>query len=231
MIPGKKNYWKNDPRKIVSRKNVLQKLFSVKRMLGNLNAFYISIDWFHYTHKKTFDAHLTILHARNCRTLKESSVFISANTLTEDPIYPDIRTQIFSDPYYPDIRIICISELSEYLKLKHRIRWIRIIRISGYSHYPNPNFSTRFHRLITSENSTYTHTHTHTHTPWCSTLTPRFFISEFSGTIIPWTNFPGTIFPGNHFSEGPFSRDFSLGDFFPGDHFSGDLFFAYRSSY
>ena len=35
---------KNDPRKIRPRKNVLQKLFSGKRMLGNLNDFFIFID-------------------------------------------------------------------------------------------------------------------------------------------------------------------------------------------
>ena len=50
-----------------------------------------------------------------------------------------------------------------------------------------------FHRWITSEHST--------HTPRCSTLTPRFFVSEF----------PVDHFSGDHFS----------GDYFPGDHFSG----------
>ena len=42
------------PEKNGPRKNVLQKLFSVKKMLGNLNDFLIFIDWFHYTHKKKF---------------------------------------------------------------------------------------------------------------------------------------------------------------------------------
>ena len=63
---------KNGRRKIGPRKNVLQKLFSVKRMLGNLNDFFICIDWFQYAHKKFFDIHLTIQHAPNCRILKES---------------------------------------------------------------------------------------------------------------------------------------------------------------
>ena len=58
-----------------------------------------------------------------------------------------------------------------------------------------------FHRLITFQHST--------HTPRCSTLTPRFFVYEFSGTIFPWTIFLGTIFPGDHFSK---------------DHFSGIIF-------
>ena len=49
-------------RKNGPRKNVLQKLFSVKRMLGNLNDFFIFIDWFHYTHKKMFDVYVMILH-------------------------------------------------------------------------------------------------------------------------------------------------------------------------
>ena len=54
---------KNGPRKIDLRKNVLQTLFSVKRMLiGNLNDFFIFINWFHYTHKKMFDVYVTILH-------------------------------------------------------------------------------------------------------------------------------------------------------------------------
>ena len=48
---------------MVPWKNDLQKLFSVKKMLGNLNDFFIFIDWFHYTHKKMFDVHLTILQA------------------------------------------------------------------------------------------------------------------------------------------------------------------------
>ena len=39
MVPGK-----NGPRKNGPRKNVLQKLFSVKRMLENLNDFFIVID-------------------------------------------------------------------------------------------------------------------------------------------------------------------------------------------
>ena len=53
---------KNGPRKIGPRKNLLQKLFSVKIMLGNLNDFFIFINWFHYTHKKMFDAYVKILH-------------------------------------------------------------------------------------------------------------------------------------------------------------------------
>ena len=30
-------------------------------MLGNLNDFFIFIDWLHYTHKNMFDVFLTIL--------------------------------------------------------------------------------------------------------------------------------------------------------------------------
>ena len=72
MVPGKNGPrrivsrkigpWKNDPLKIGPRNNVLQKLFSVKRLLGNINDFFVFIDWFHYTHKKMFDVYLTILH-------------------------------------------------------------------------------------------------------------------------------------------------------------------------
>ena len=67
MVPGKmvreKNGpRKNGPRKIGPWKNVLQKLFSVQRMLGNLNDFLIFINCFHYTHKKMFDVYVTILH-------------------------------------------------------------------------------------------------------------------------------------------------------------------------
>ena len=68
----KKSPRKIGPQKICPRINVLQKLSSVKRMLENLNHFFIFIDWFHYTHKKMFDVHLTILHAPKGRTLKES---------------------------------------------------------------------------------------------------------------------------------------------------------------
>ena len=82
MFPWKKNPRKNGPRKKGPRKNgprknILKKLFSVNRMLGNLNDFYIFIDWFHYTHKNMFDGHVTIRHASNCRTLKKSrKVFV-----------------------------------------------------------------------------------------------------------------------------------------------------------
>ena len=60
------------PLKEWSPENYLKKWFSVKRMLGNLKDFFIFIDWFHYTHRKMFDIHLTIIHAPNCKTLKES---------------------------------------------------------------------------------------------------------------------------------------------------------------
>ena len=105
---GKKSP-KNGPRRNGPRKNFLKKFFPVKRMLGNLNDFFIFIDWFHFTHENMFDVHLTILHAWNCRTLKES-------------------------------RKVCY-------------------RLLG------------FHRFITFQHSTLT--------PWCSTLTPRFFVSAF----------------------------------------------------
>ena len=54
------------------RNNILQKLFSVIKILRNLNDFFIFIKWFHYTHKNMLDVHLTILHAPNYKTLKES---------------------------------------------------------------------------------------------------------------------------------------------------------------
>ena len=57
MVPEK-----NGPRKIGPQKNVLQKLLSVKRMLGNLNDFFIFISWFHYTQEKMFDVYVTIQH-------------------------------------------------------------------------------------------------------------------------------------------------------------------------
>ena len=126
-----------------------------------------------------FDVHLRILHAPNCRKLKESR------------------------------------------KISYRVLG--------------------FHRLITSQHST--------HTPRCSTLTPRFFASEFSGTIFPGTNFlktispgtnfpgtnflktifpgtnlPGTIFPGNNFPGTIFPGTNFLGTIFPGDHFFGHHF-------
>ena len=116
-----------------------------------------------------FDVHLMILHAPNCRTLKES-------------------------------RNVCC-------------------RVLG------------FHRLITSQDST--------HTPQCSTLTPRFFVSEFwvfcrvlsfhrlitsqnsththhdakrsphdfSFLTFPGAIFRGPFFPGTIFFRGPFFPD------------------------
>ena len=77
MVPKKNGPRENGPRKngtrkigprknglpkIDPRKNVLKKLFSVKKMLGNLNDFFIFINWFHYTHKKIFDVYVPILH-------------------------------------------------------------------------------------------------------------------------------------------------------------------------
>ena len=56
MVTGK-----NSPQPNGHRKNVLKKLFFV-RMLGNLNDFFIFIDWLHYRHKKMFDVYVTILH-------------------------------------------------------------------------------------------------------------------------------------------------------------------------
>ena len=107
---------KKVPRKNGLRKHVLKKLFFDKKILGNLNEFFIFINWFHYTNKKMFDVHLKILHAPNCRTLNES-------------------------------RKVCC-------------------RVLG------------FHILITSQKST--------HTLRCSTLTPRFFVSEF-WVFIDWS--------------------------------------------
>ena len=41
-------------------------------MLEIFHDCFIFRDWFHYTRKKMFNVHLIILHATNCRTLKES---------------------------------------------------------------------------------------------------------------------------------------------------------------
>ena len=48
MVPEK-----NGPRKISLRE---------KGSPESLNDFFISINWFHYTHKKMFDVYVTILH-------------------------------------------------------------------------------------------------------------------------------------------------------------------------
>ena len=53
MVPGKKNPRKIGPSKIVLRQKNARKF---ERL------FFIFIDWFHYTRKKMFDVHLTILH-------------------------------------------------------------------------------------------------------------------------------------------------------------------------
>ena len=105
--------------------------------------------------KKMFDVHLTILHAPNCRTLKE-------------------------------YRKICC-------------------RVLG------------FHRFITSENFT--------HTPRCSTLTPRFFVFQFSGNQFFGDHFSGDQFSGDFFTRGPF-----LGDYFSGMRFITYLSISYTSN-
>ena len=97
--PRKHGPRENDPRKIGPRKNVLQKLFSVKRMLGNLNDF---------------------LHTPRCSTL----------------------TPRFFVSEFGFVFEFCVCCL-----------------VLG------------FQRLITSEHFTQT--------PRCSTLTPRFFVSVF----------------------------------------------------
>ena len=68
-FPEKTIPWKMVPGKMSSN------LFFVKRLLGNLNDFFIFTDWFHYTHANMFDFHLTIRHAPNRRIIKESRKF------------------------------------------------------------------------------------------------------------------------------------------------------------
>ena len=71
--PRKNGPWKNSPRKIGLRKNVLQKLFSVKRMLGNLNDFFYFCRWILlHTQKDVWRLRHDPTYAPNCRTLKES---------------------------------------------------------------------------------------------------------------------------------------------------------------
>ena len=74
--PGKESLEKWSLGKKVPGKMLLgkypPKIILQKRVLGNLDDFFIFIHWFHFTHKKMFDVHLTILHVPNCRTLKES---------------------------------------------------------------------------------------------------------------------------------------------------------------
>ena len=55
-----------------SPENVLQKFFSIKRKLRNWNDVFYFYRLAPLHTKKPFDVHLTILHARNCRILKES---------------------------------------------------------------------------------------------------------------------------------------------------------------
>ena len=71
MVPGKKNLRKSGPRKNGLRRNGPQKSgFQKNGHRKNLNDFFYFYR-FHCTHKKMFEIHLTILHAPNCRTLKE----------------------------------------------------------------------------------------------------------------------------------------------------------------
>ena len=141
MVPGKKNSRKNGPRKIV-----LQKLFSVNRMLGNLNLF-IFIDWFHYTHKKMFDVHLTILHAPNCRTLKESR---------------KVCCRVLG------FHRLITSEHSRHTPRCSTLTPRFFFRVLGFHRLIPSQHSTPTHP--------HTHTHTHTHTPHDARRSPHDFL-------------------------------------------------------
>ena len=64
------HHWNNNTRKNGPLENWYPEKWSPEKCPSSL--FFIFIDWFHYTHKKMFDVHLTILHSPNCRTLKNS---------------------------------------------------------------------------------------------------------------------------------------------------------------
>ena len=169
MVPGKIG-----PREIGPRKNVLLKLFSVKRMLENLDDF---LNFYRliplHTQKDVWRS-----HAPNCRTLKEfRKVYYRVLGF-----HRLITSEHFT--YTPQ----CSTLTPRFLVSEF---WV-CCRVLG------------FHRLITSQH------YTHTHTPRCSTLSPRFFFWFFRH------HFSEDHFSGDHFSEDQFS-----GDHFSENHFSG----------
>ena len=123
-----------------------------------------------HTHKKMFDVHLTILHAPNCRILKES-------------------------------RKVCCRVLGF-----HRL-------ISSQHSKRTPRRSTLTLRFFVSEFfSLIDWSHSNIpHTPQSSTFTPQFFRGLFlRGPVFRWPLFWGFFFLGTIF------RDLFSGDFFPG---------------
>ena len=72
MVPGKMVPKKNGPQKNGPRKNFLQKLFSVKRMLGNLNDFHFYQLIPLHTQKNVWRLRHDPTYVPNCRTLNES---------------------------------------------------------------------------------------------------------------------------------------------------------------
>ena len=189
MVPGEKNPLNNGPRKKWSPGKMVPKnwspnysspekcplkLFCVKRMLGNLNDFFIYFDWFYYTQKKMFNVHLKILHAPKFEHWRSPGRFFVVIWVFIDWSHPNIpHTHTTMLDAHPTVLLFpSFGFVSEF--------WV-CFRVLG------------FYRLITSQY--------YTPTPRCLTLTPWFFVSEFSGTI-----FPGTIFPGDHFSGMPLNH-------------------------
>ena len=62
MIPEKNGARKNGPREKWSPEKFPPKIVRRQKNARKFKRVFIFINWFHYTHKKMFDAYVTILH-------------------------------------------------------------------------------------------------------------------------------------------------------------------------
>ena len=168
-------------------------------MLGNLNDFFISINWFHYTHKKMFDVYLPILHMHQTVEHKESrkvccQVLGFHRLIT--PNTPHTYTHTTMLDAHPTI--FCFRVLGLFpsfvfvVELRIFIDWSH--PNIPYTHhdarrapddflFPNFGFSYIDHIPIF-----HTHTHTYTTMPDTRPTIFCFWVSRrpfFSGTIFP----------------------------------------------
>ena len=147
-------------------------------MLGNLNNFFIFINWFHYTHIKMFDVYITILHMhQTVEHWRSPGRFVVEFWVFIDWSHPNIPHTHTHTPRR--------STLTPWFFVS--VFWV-CCRVWG------------FNRLITSQHST--------HTFFVSEFPgDQFFVSEFRrdhfsgdhsspGPFFRGSFLPGSIFPG-----------------------------------
>ena len=167
-----------------------------------------------------FEVHLTILHASNCRTLKESRKVccrvLGFHRLITSQHSTHTHTTMLDA--HPTIFSRVLGLLSSFRFVSEF--WI-CCRVSGS------------HRLITSHHFTYTHT-------TGLDVHPTIFVSEFYGTIFPGDRFSGILFPGIFYSgiffqattfRGPFFRGFFFWDSFDIYSNAVEIYFRAKNLY